>query len=174
MVVHWQLVKPAVCLSDLYAVFLLDIVRDTRQNLWTMIYRSQWPHWQCQTEQVSKVWCISELFFRGVCVGGGGGGGGVGARISEIFFYKESGKWIFLKKNPNLKKKILACGRGGSGGVARVSVFFFFKRIQVWIEKKFWGGEDKGGLASFLFFFWGGGGGVEVGVGGGEIEIFFY
>ena len=41
MVVHGQLVEPTVCLSDLYDVFLLDIVRDTRQNLWTMIYRSQ-------------------------------------------------------------------------------------------------------------------------------------
>ena len=38
MVVHGQLF--AVCLSDLYDVFLLDIVRNTRQNLWTMIYRS--------------------------------------------------------------------------------------------------------------------------------------
>ena len=37
MVVHGQLVEPAVCLSDLYDVFLLDIVRDTRQNLLTMI-----------------------------------------------------------------------------------------------------------------------------------------
>ena len=43
MVVHGQLVEPAVCLSDLYDVFLLDIDRDTRQNLWTMIYRSQGP-----------------------------------------------------------------------------------------------------------------------------------
>ena len=41
MVVHGQLVEPAVCLSGLYDVFLLDIVRDTRQNLWTMIHRSQ-------------------------------------------------------------------------------------------------------------------------------------
>ena len=41
MVVHGQLVEPIVCLSDLYDVFLLDIVRDTRQNLWTMTYRSQ-------------------------------------------------------------------------------------------------------------------------------------
>ena len=41
MVVHGQLVEPAICLSDLYDVFLLDIVRDTSQNLWTMIYRSQ-------------------------------------------------------------------------------------------------------------------------------------
>ena len=40
MVVHGQLVEPAVCLSDLCDVFLLDIVRDTRQNLWTMTYRS--------------------------------------------------------------------------------------------------------------------------------------
>ena len=41
IVVHGQLVEPAVCLSDLYDIFLLDIVRDTSQNLWTMIYRSQ-------------------------------------------------------------------------------------------------------------------------------------
>ena len=41
MVVHGQLVQPAVCLSDLYEVFLLDIIRDTRQSLWTTIYRSQ-------------------------------------------------------------------------------------------------------------------------------------
>ena len=41
MVVHRQLVEPAVCLSDLYDVFLLDIVRDSKQNLWTMIDRSQ-------------------------------------------------------------------------------------------------------------------------------------
>ena len=41
MVVHGQLVEPAVCLSDLCDVFLLDIVRDTRQNLWTMMHRSQ-------------------------------------------------------------------------------------------------------------------------------------
>ena len=33
MDVHGQLVEPAVCFSDLYDVFLLDIVRDTRQNL---------------------------------------------------------------------------------------------------------------------------------------------
>ena len=31
MVVYGQLVKPVVCLSDLYDVFLFDIVRDTRQ-----------------------------------------------------------------------------------------------------------------------------------------------
>ena len=36
-----DIVRDTVCLSDLYDVFLLDIVRDTRQNLWTMIYRSQ-------------------------------------------------------------------------------------------------------------------------------------
>ena len=41
MVVHGQLVDSAVCLSDRYDVYLLDIVRDTRQNFWTMIYRSQ-------------------------------------------------------------------------------------------------------------------------------------
>ena len=41
MVVHGQLVEPAVCFSDLYDVFLLDIIRDTRQNLWTIVYRSQ-------------------------------------------------------------------------------------------------------------------------------------
>ena len=38
---EWLLVEPAVCVSDQYDVFLLDIVKDTRQNLWTMIYRSQ-------------------------------------------------------------------------------------------------------------------------------------
>ena len=43
MVVQRQLVEPAVCLSDLYDVFLLDIVRGIRQNIWTMIYKSQWP-----------------------------------------------------------------------------------------------------------------------------------
>ena len=40
MVVHGHLVQPAVCLSDLYDVFQLDIVRETRQTLWTMIYTS--------------------------------------------------------------------------------------------------------------------------------------
>ena len=40
MVVHGQLVESVVCLSDLYDVFLLDIVTDTRQNLLTMMYRS--------------------------------------------------------------------------------------------------------------------------------------
>ena len=56
MVVHGQLVEPAVCLSDLYDVFLLDIFRDTRQNLWTMIYHRRRKR------------------------GGGGGGGAGGAR----------------------------------------------------------------------------------------------
>ena len=51
MVVHGQLLEPAVCLSDLCDVFLLAIVRDSRQNLWTMIFFS-------------------------VGRGGGGGGGG--------------------------------------------------------------------------------------------------
>ena len=37
IVVHEYLVVPAVCLSDLYDVFLLDIVGDTRQSLWTLI-----------------------------------------------------------------------------------------------------------------------------------------
>ena len=74
-----RLSTPAVCLSDLYDVFLLDIVRDTRQNLWTMIighsdFQIVWGHWQCKTEQVSKVWCIKELFFFGGWVGGRGGG----------------------------------------------------------------------------------------------------
>ena len=56
------------------------------------------------------------------------------ARISEIFFYKESGKGIFFIKNPNLtkKKKNLACGRGGGG--ARVSGVFFSKESKS--EKK--------------------------------------
>ena len=59
MVVHRQLVEPAVCLSDLYDVFLLDIVRDTRQNLWTMVF----------------------FFFFG---GGGGGGGGGGVSWGRL------------------------------------------------------------------------------------------
>ena len=33
MVVHAQLVEPAVCLSDLYDVFLLDIVRDIQGKI---------------------------------------------------------------------------------------------------------------------------------------------
>ena len=33
MVVYGQLAEPAVCLSDIYNVFLLEIVKDTRQNL---------------------------------------------------------------------------------------------------------------------------------------------
>ena len=41
MVDHGQLVEPAVCLSYLYDVFVLDIVKDTTQNLWAMIYRSK-------------------------------------------------------------------------------------------------------------------------------------
>ena len=40
MIVQGQLVEHAVCFSDLYDVYLLEIVRDTRQNLWTMIFRS--------------------------------------------------------------------------------------------------------------------------------------
>ena len=54
MIVHGQLVEPAVGLSNLYDVFLLDIVRDARQNLWIMIYRSQLPP-NSMTEKVSKV-----------------------------------------------------------------------------------------------------------------------
>ena len=46
------------------------------------------------------------------------------ARISEIFFYKESER-VFFIKNQNLTKTILGGGRGGGGDVARVSDFFF-------------------------------------------------
>ena len=53
---------------------------------------------------------------------------GVAARISDIFFYKESGKRIFYKESNLTKKKILVGGRGGGG--ARVSDFFS-RRIQV-------------------------------------------
>ena len=49
-------------------------------------------------QQVSKVWCISELFFS---VGRGG----------VNFFYKESKSYKLKKQN----KKNLAGGRGGGG-----------------------------------------------------------
>ena len=54
------------------------------------------------------------------------------SRISEIFFYQESGKGIFFIKNPKKKKKKKKFWRVGGEGVevARVSDFFF-KRIQV-------------------------------------------
>ena len=81
---EWLLVEPAVCVSDLYDVFLLDIVKDTRQNLWTMIYRSQWPPNSMRPLTVSDWTSIQSMmhkwiFFRCVCVcvwGGGGGGAG--------------------------------------------------------------------------------------------------
>ena len=56
---HWQCqteqVSKVWCLCIWY--------RDTRQNHWTMKYRSQWPTkneviW-CKTEQEPKVWCLS-------------------------------------------------------------------------------------------------------------------
>ena len=50
------------------------------------------------------------------------------ARISEIFFYKESGKCFFYKEFKSNKTN-RAGGRGG--GVARLSDFFYFKRLQV-------------------------------------------
>ena len=60
MVVHRQLVEPGVCLSDLYDVFLFDIVRD-----------------------------FFVFMFRGWGWGGGkGGGGGGGARVSEFFLQR--------------------------------------------------------------------------------------
>ena len=52
-------------------------------------------------------------------VGVGGGGGGVAARISEIFSYKESGKWFFLykeSKSNNKKKKFWRVGGDGECG----------------------------------------------------------
>ena len=39
------------------------------------------------------------------------------ARISQIFFYKVSGKCFFYKESKSNNKKILAGGRGGVGGV---------------------------------------------------------
>ena len=71
MVVHGQLVEPAVCLSDLYDVFLLDIVRDTRQNLWTMAGD------RGELEQViffTKNPNLKKKFFWFFFLGGGGGG----------------------------------------------------------------------------------------------------
>ena len=38
------------------------------------------------------------------------------ARISELFFYKESGKCFFKNKNTNVTKKNLAGGMGGGWG----------------------------------------------------------
>ena len=78
---EWLLVEPAVCVSDLYDVFLLDIVKDTRQNLWTMIYRSQWPPNSMRPLTVSDWTSIQSMMHKWiifsvrVCVGGGGGGG---------------------------------------------------------------------------------------------------
>ena len=115
MVVHRQLVEPAVCLNDPYDVFLLDIVRDTRQNLWTMIYRSQWPPNSMRSLTVSdwtsiKVWCISELFFRARMEGW----------ISEDkwnFLLQRIWKVIFFNKESKSSKKKFwqVGGEGGSG-----------------------------------------------------------
>ena len=73
MVVHGQLVEPAVCLSDLYDVFLLDIVRDTRQNLkisgpWKGGGRARVSNCFTKNPNLKKKVCF---FF----LGGGGGGG---------------------------------------------------------------------------------------------------
>ena len=90
-----QLVKRTVCLSDLYDVFLLDIVRETRQNLWTMIYRSQSPPNSIRSLTVSDWTSIQSMRHKWIIISVGGRVG-VAARTSEIFLYKESKKWFFL------------------------------------------------------------------------------
>ena len=134
MVVHGQLVEPAVCLSDLYDVFLLDIVRDTRQNLWTMIYRSQWPPNSMRSLTVLDWTSIQSMMHKWINFFGGW----VAARISEIFLYKEYGKWILFIKKPNLTKKKFwpLTGEGRRVCGLRKWFFSFFKRIQVWKKKK--------------------------------------
>ena len=85
MVVHGQLVEPAVSLSDLYDVFLLDIVKDTRQNLLTMIYRSQWPPNGMSTLTVSDWTSIqSSMMHKWIIFFGEGGGGGGGAGVGGL------------------------------------------------------------------------------------------
>ena len=61
MVVHGQHVEPAVCLSELYDVFLLDIVRDTRVS----------DFFTKSLNQKKKNYLFLFLFF---FAGGGGGG----------------------------------------------------------------------------------------------------
>ena len=72
MVVHGQLVEPAVCLSDLYDIFLSDIVRDIRQNLWTMIYRSQWPPNSMRSSTVSDWTSIQSMMRKWIIFSVGG------------------------------------------------------------------------------------------------------
>ena len=88
-------------------------------------------------------------------------------RNIEIFLYKESGKWIFFIKNPNLTttKKNSGGWEGRGWGVARVSDFFsgggggwvsdfFYKEAKSKIKKK--------QQTINLILGWGGGGGGEV------------
>ena len=90
--------------SDLYDVFLLHIIdRDTRQNPWTMIYRSQWPPISMRSLTVSDWTSIKSMMHKwiifSVC-----GWGGVAARMSEIFFLQRIRKVNFFIKNPNVTK----------------------------------------------------------------------
>ena len=144
MVVHRQLVEPAVCLSDLYDVFLLDIVRDTRQNLWPMIYRSQWPPNSMRSLTVLDWTSIQSMMHKWIIFLVGGGVDGwdkwnfLIQRIRRVNFF-------YFIKNPNLtqkkiwwlgrKKKNLPAGGGGGGG-ARVSDFFFLFSKESKSEKK--------------------------------------
>ena len=105
MVVHGQLFEPAVCLSDLYDVFLLDIVRDTRQNLWSMIYRSQWPPNSMRSLTVSDWTSIQSMMHKWIIFFEGRWVGAAICRISEIFFYKESAKWFYYKESKSNKNK---------------------------------------------------------------------
>ena len=121
MVVQGQLVKPAVCFSYLYEVFLEDKVRDTRQNQWTMKYRSQWPpnsmrSWGGGGEGRKWIfWQIGKLvyFFFGGVGGGGGGRGGWKFNIHEqmcqmalLLFKKNDCAKLFW--NPCINVQIMA------------------------------------------------------------------
>ena len=124
MVVHGQFIEPAVCLSDLYDVFLLDIVRDTKQNLWTMIYRSPWPPNSMRSLIVSDWTSIQSMMRKWIIFLVGGWGW----RLGQVkFSFTKNPNSDFFYKESKSNKKNLVDGRGGGGGVARVSNFFFQK-----------------------------------------------
>ena len=56
--------------------------------------RSQWPPFSMRSLTVSDWTSIQSMMHKWI-IFSVGGWQGMGARIGEIFFYKESGKWIF-------------------------------------------------------------------------------
>ena len=84
-------------------------------------------------------------------MGGGGGGGGAAARISEIFLYKEAGKYLFFSffyKESKSNKNKSGGWEGRDEGVARVSDFFFQKNPSLnFFLGGGGGGEGEGGLS---------------------------